>query len=256
MVFGDMAAIRRKILAEIGLQFPTTLVLPQLRGAWLFSSVNASGNLIDTSGHGKTLTNVSTVAFDVDEYLPYGILNGSSQYFTRADEAHFDITGALTLISIAYFDNTASALEIIAGKLTAQSNQRSYALARTSGGKIQGRISGDGTTEITISSTVTIASGDLVFCALRYTPSTALDVYTGFQGGVGGGLEKATNITSIPASLKNSSADFSLGVRNVSAGTKVAFLTGRVSITMLCAAALSDDTINQVYTQLRQLYDV
>lgn len=251
----DDSALRRLIKAEIGLQFPPVLVLPQLRGAWYFSSVNSNGNLIDASAQSRTLTNTGSVTFDVDDYLPYGSLNGSSQGFTRGDESHLDITGDLTLISIAYFDNTAASEEAMAGKWTTTGNQRSYLISRDSDGTLKGYVSSNGTAETTVNSTQVVAAGDWVFGAVRYTASSELAIFTGFQGGDGGALEKIVNTTSIPASINNSNADFSIGAVNVSTSA-TAFLDGRVSITFLCAAAVSDDMLNATYAKIRQLFDV
>lgn len=246
---------RNFVLQTIGMVWPSAVLLPQLRGAWLFSSINAGGDLIDTSGHGKTLTNTGTVTFSNDDYMPYGILNGSSQYFTRGDEAHFDITGAHTILSWDYYDDTASTEEVIAGKWTIGGNQRSYILGRDGDGTYQAIVSDNGTNETTVNSTQVVASGNWTFGASRYNPSTELAVFVGYQGADEGILEKSVNTTSIPASLFNSNADFTLGALNIST-TPDKQLAGRKAMTFLCAAALSDNFINMIYSQSRTILGV
>ncbi len=59
MVFGDMAAIRRKILAEIGLQFPIHTNLLMTRARWDIGNVNESNAIMDVSGQGRTLTSTT-----------------------------------------------------------------------------------------------------------------------------------------------------------------------------------------------------
>jgi len=251
----DSATVRRFVNQATGLLYPIHLVLPQVRGAWYFSSVNAGGDLIDTSGHGKTLTNAGTTTFAVDEYLPYASLNGSTQYFSRGDEAHFDITGDITLISIAYFDNTASGIETIVGKWNSVGGNASYILYRDANGKAVGLITDDGSTTHGAISTTTITSGAWAFCAMRFTASSETAVFLGFQGGDGGKLEKVTNTTSVPASIFNGNGEVAIGALNTG-GTPGLMLTGRVGMTYVCAAALSDDILNQAFAQTRRLPDV
>ncbi len=250
----DIARLRNFILQSVGMVFPSPLLLPQLRAAWYFSSVDAGGDLIDTSGHGKTLTNSGTVTFGVDDYLPYGILNGSSQFFNTADEAHFDITGALTIISIDYFDNTASAIEAMVSKNNVTGNERSYFMYRDSNGKAVMLVSSNGTAETIATSTTVIASGNWVFTAGRYDPSTELAIFLGFQGGDEGVLEKVVNTTSIPASINNSTAQFALGATQ--SGGPASHMAGRKAMTFICATNLSDNFINMVYSQVRTILGV
>lgn len=215
MVFGDMAAVRRTILAEIGLQFPILFMLPMTRALWLLSNVDENSDLFDSSGQGRTLSETGTVTYSFDEYMPYAVLNGTTQYFKRADEAGLDITGALTMGGWFYFDNTASADEFIIGKWQERNNRRSYALKRNSSGKIVAIVSSNGTAETTVTSTDTVASGVWVLVVLRYEPSNELSVFVGQEGGSGGTMVENSNTSSIPASLNSDTAKFAVGVRDI-----------------------------------------
>lgn len=248
------ARLSNQIRREIGLPYDITSILPQTRGAWNFAYVNESGNLLDHSGQARTLTAAGSPTFAVDTYMPYATLDGSTQYFSRADEAGFDITGNLTQLSWAYFDTTAAAAEIIAGKDTAAANY-SYFMQRDANGKLSCVVSVDGAALTFAVSTTVISSGNWAFCALRYTASTELAAFLGFQGADDGILEKVVNTTSIPASLFNSNADYTIGAGNVTT-TPAFHLDGRVAMTYLCADDLSDNYINMFYSQTRALLDI
>ena len=253
--FVDIAIVRSLIKAETApFRFPTHLTFQETRGQWLFHSVNRSGTLFDTSEQGRSLTNTGSVTFATDDYLPHGILNGSSQYFTRTDEAGLRVTDALTLISVPNFDAAPGAFEPIAGKWRTTTANRSFLLSRNVSGNAVANVSVDGSANTTSTSTTVITASDWAYCAMRFDPSTELAVFLGFQGGNEGALEKVVNTTSIPASIFNSSAAFSLGVLN--AGTTPSNHTAcKISQTILIASAVPDEILNQHYTQVRALYD-
>lgn len=251
----DRTLIRALIKAEtVPYRFPTHWAFQETRGQWLFHSVNRSGTLFDTSGQGRSLTNTGSVTFATDDFLPHGILNGSSQYFTRGDEPGLRITAELTLISIVNFDAAPGAFEPISGKWRTTTANRSFLLSRNVSGQVVANLSTDGSANVTTTSTTTITASDWAYCAMRFDPSTEIAVFLGFRGGVEGALEKVINTTSIPASIFNSSAAFSLGVLN--AGTTPSNHTAcKISQTILIASAVPDEILNQHYTQVRALYD-
>src|SRR4030042_5924133 len=85
------------------------LQLSGLRGYWPMSSVNENGNSYDLSGQGRVLTNNNTVPFGIYDLLPYADFTpGSSEYFSRPDEAGLVISGALTIGCWAWLDTLAS----------------------------------------------------------------------------------------------------------------------------------------------------
>jgi len=57
----------------------------------------SSGNASDSTANGKTLTNTGTVTYTTGKINNAGNFSGSSQYLTRASEAYFQITGALSI---------------------------------------------------------------------------------------------------------------------------------------------------------------
>ena len=193
--------------------------------------------------------------FSVDNYMPYAILDGSINW-SRSDEAGLDITNVLTMGGYHNFDNTASVDEFIMGKWTETGNERSYGLKRDSNGNIVAMISSNGTAETTQTSTDTVAADTPVFVALRYDPSNELSVFVGQEGATTGVLVEDLNTTSIPAALNSGAADFSIGARDTS-GTAADFMTGWAgSPQFLCNAILSDNYLNQIYSQTRLLLDV
>ena len=239
------------------LSYPLYSALPQLRAAWLFSSVDENGDLFDTSEQDRTLTNVAAAPFLVSNFAPYATLDGAAQHFTRGDEAGLRVTGALTLISLVNFDAAFSAFDPIAGKWQAAgSNNRSYLLQRKGAdGLLRAQISTDGTAVVFVDSTTVVVPSNWAYCVLRFDPSAELSVFLGLQGGDNGTLEKVVNTTGIPASIFNSNADFTIGAINA-ATVASNFIDASVSLTFLCAAVVSDAMLNQHYAQVRQLFNI
>lgn len=217
-------------------------LLPELRGLWAFSSVNESGNIIDLSGQGRTLTNNGTATRAIlPSGLPYAIYNGSTQYFSRADEAGLDITGALTIGG--WFYAAALADVGLIGKFAfTAGNYKSYLLRILDAtGAIRFTVSADGSASVAINTATGIATGSWHFIAGRFTPSTEIAV---FVDGV-----KTVNTTSIPASLYNSNQPLQIGAYD--AGTKL--FTGRSAPCFLSAAAIPDDLLYAHYAMARPL---
>lgn len=254
MVLDYNAELARQIKANIGAIFPmySPMHLPSARGIWPIGNGTAGANSNDISGRGRHLTDAGGVTYNIDNFLEYANLNGSTEYLFLADVVAIDITGNLGMGCWVYFDNTASATEFIMGKWTNAANQRSYRLIRVNTGVIQAQVSTNGTTVVSISSTAIVAANTWAFVAMSYDPSTSLSVFVGQEGGDNGMLEKTENTTSIPASIFNSNADFAIGARDTSA-TPASFLTGRASTAYLCSALMPDKMHNLIYAQTRAL---
>lgn len=211
------------------------LALPQLRGLWLLGSANESGNAYDSSGQGRTLTNVSSLAYGVyNNLIPYAIHDGAADYLRRADEAGLDITGALTFGAWVRSNNLPGGTETAIGKWNATGNQRAYRLVVNSSGNVVALVSSNGTAQTFVTDTNNYAAAAWLHVVARFTPSTELAI---FVNGV-----KTVNTTSIPASLFNSSSDFTVGANG--AGGEV--LDGDTALPFLCAAALSDTWIQYI----------
>lgn len=234
-------------LAEFSGQFTA---LPALRGLWFASNADNTGNVFDSTGQGRTLTRNGTPAirmFTVTSFpalLPHYDLNGTTDFFSRADEAGLDVLGTeayvagdtrgLTMGGWFRADSLTGTPGLM-GKQNATGAQRGY-LLRIASSAVEGRVSVDGTAEVTVTGATLVASS-WYFVVLRYTPSVDLSV---FVNGT-----KATNTTSIPANLFNNTAAFQIGAYN--AGTQ--FLQGRWVMSFLCAAALSDGFIIYLYNR-------
>lgn len=221
----------------------SVLGFPELRAFWPMSSVNESGNVLDLSGQGRTLTNNNAAPRAVHrDLIPYVSFNGTTQYLSRADEAGLDITGALTVVG--WFYHNAVAAGAMISKYNTTGNQRGYSLGTITGGIPQLTVSSDGTaTTVVNSGTDAVAAATWYFFAGRFTPSSELALFFN--------REKYVNTTSIPAAIYNSSAALMIGGINGGAS-----LAGRTSIGLICAAALPDAQINYFFHMSRTLFGV
>ena len=71
---------------------PTLSSLPALRGLWPMSGNNTTPGVLDISGNGLTLTNV-TGQHTISGLAPCIRLDGANDYLWAADAANFDILG-------------------------------------------------------------------------------------------------------------------------------------------------------------------
>lgn len=222
----------------------TLQMFPELRGLWPFSSINESGNALDISGQARTLTNTGTTTRAVlNNIVPYIVLNGSTQYFSRADEAGLDITGAMTFGIWNYF-NAVAAQQICMSKYTAAGNQRAYKIENLAGGQPNFNITTDGSTLVAATGTAgDISAATWGFMCGRFTPSTEMALFYNTL--------KYTNTTGIPATIFNSSAAFMIGGVNGAASQ-----AGRASLGFLCAAAVPDSLITRFYEVSRGFFGV
>lgn len=108
-----------------------------------------AGQRTDTGATNGTA--VSTFGYDGEDFL---FLSGTSgDYASTPDAASLDITGDLDLRARINMDDwTPAAESTVIAKYTATGNQRSYALAITTGGNLLFRWSEDGTVEQTATS--------------------------------------------------------------------------------------------------------
>ncbi len=220
-----------------------TLLLARLRGFWPFSSADQAGSVYDLSGQGRTLTQNGNPVFSFGYLNPLVVLDGTGDYFSRANEAGLDITGGLTMMIWVRFDDSASAIETCMSKWLYTGNQLSYRLSRSAAGAGTAEISSDGSTVTSVTGE-TIGATTWTHLALRFTASTELAVFVNHV--------KAVNTTSIPASIFNSTADLLIGGH----GTGSALMTGRLCLASICAIALSDEIILGKYHLERKLFRV
>lgn len=232
------------------------LALPGLRGFWPMSSVNyqATDRAIDVGGQGNHLTanGSGNINFGFDNLAPYArFVSANSQYLNRADggAANWsDITGTetyiitpgLTFIAWIYFAGAAAANEYVMAKRSAASI--SYWMLRTAAGLLQFAVN-DGI------SSFAVADGSLsgttwYFVAGRFVPANEIKIWIND--------DTYTSIASPVASIQDTAQNFTLGSRSDGA----AYFNGRQSMVALCASALSDAIIGQLYHQTRTMYGV
>jgi hypothetical protein len=232
------------------------LALPMLRGLWV-ASVDSGGDWYDVSGHGHHLTYNGDPVFGYDGLVPYWDLDGTGDYFSRADEADLDITGVEAYVAAAamgltmggwfYPDSVvANTFNGVMTKIDIAGNQMSYWI---NGYDAASRVYGGMSSLGTAASSVQVfagapAAGDWHFWVLRFIPSTELAFFdTGTWHRVAAG---------IPASIHSGTADFYIGQRTA-AGTEWA---GRAAICFLCAAACSDAQISSAFNQTKAAFRV
>lgn len=240
----EVAAIESYLLTP--LTIARFMGLPGLRGFWPFSSVNESGNVYDLSGQDRILTNTGTATFGVTTPgLPYGVFNGSTQYLSRADEAGLDITGALTMGLWVYPTTVTPGTAYVAmGKRSATAGNYSYRLTlNTTGNIFSGSVSSDGTVETLVNAASGPSVNNWYFLALRLTPSTELALWANGA--------KTVNTTSIPATIYNGTSAFQ--ICGAGGGTNNLF-AGRAALGFLCAAALADAQITDLYNSTCGLF--
>ncbi len=213
------------------------LALPELRGLWVFSSVNESGSAIDLSGQGRTLTNNGGIPRAVlPSGLPYCTLNGTTQYWSRADEAGIDITGPLTMGTWVYWSTLSN--RWCMAKFNGSTNQRAYALSTSLSGSdylYSCLVSAAGTASFGINSSPDIiVANRLSFMAMRYVPSTELALFVN--------KKKYTTTVGVPASIHNSNAALTFG--RTADGAP---MDGGLAIAFLSAAAISDESLDHLY---------
>lgn len=222
----------------------TLQMFPELRGLWPFSSVDESGNLRDISGQGRTLTNNGTTPRALlNNIVPYATHNGTTQYFSRADEAGLDITGAMTFGVWCSFTATA-AQQAAASKYTAITNNRAYRLNCEAGGAPSMNISADGIALVSATGTAgDITAGAMGLLIGRFTPSTEIAVFYNKL--------KYTTTVGVPAAIFNSNAAFIIAGTNARAS-----LAGRTSLGFLCAAAVPDSLLARFFEVSRGFFGV
>lgn len=219
------------------------LGLPQLRGFWPMSTVNQLGNPYDLSGQVRTLTNNNTCTFGVYSLQSYTTVNGVNQFHSRADEAGLDITGNLTFGAWVRFTNAPAATECVMSKYTSAGNQKAYSLSRLAAGTIFALITTDGSTNVTSTTTGTLAANTWAFVAQRFVPKTSLSAMLN--------TEIATNIVGIPATIFNSNAGLNIGASDAGTANR---MTGNIALAFLCAAACSDAQLKALYYLTRPLF--
>lgn len=238
-------------------------LFPGLVGLWpgnvLGSGVTGNLYYADLSGHGLDLTRNAGTFIIADTaqsgLFSYYWFNGTSGYANHTDANILDIVGTesgiwsdqrgLTIGGWFKFDvATPAAEENLMGKYNPSGNQRSYLLKRTTAGRIQMQASTDGATQFNSGSNAVMATDTWYFVVGKYVPSTSIATY------INGQLD-SQQTSSIPASLFNSTAQFSMGANSNGPSN---YFDGQASLCFLCAAAVPDAMIQSFYQYSRALF--
>ena len=239
--------------APAGLLAASFLPLPGLRGLWLPGSATETGAVADLSGQGRTLAYNGNPTLNLhNSLIPYFDYDGAGDFHSRADEAGLDVLGAETYIASAYRGltvggwfriTTGGGFNGLISKWKDNGvNQRGYILLHDNSAtpKIYGGVSGN-LTNTFLTSGIPAALAAWHFCVMRFTPSTAVDVF------VDGVSERLS--ASIPASVANSTEQLNIGGYN-----SVGNLAGRWAMAFLCAAAVPDAMLGELYNRTSTLF--
>lgn len=232
--------------------------LPGLVGLWYAGNFQRStGNVYDFSGQTRTLTYNGNPKFaNRNNGTGYNTLDGTGDYFSRADETDLDVQGNESVVnsSAAWQGMTvlgwiypgavggASGSGIVSKDYTAGNNRSWHIIQGAAASTLFGRITTDGSTLVSLSMG-DAGTGAWAFIAFRFIPSTSLDGWINNS--------KTTNAVGIPATIFNGNAAFQIGAYGA-AGTFL--FTGSWSIFSYHSMALNDGTIQSVYQQTRLLY--
>jgi hypothetical protein len=231
------------------------LNLPGQVGLWAAGVTQRStGNLYDLSGQGRALTYNGNPAINLqNNFVPFYNLDGTGDFFSRADETDLDILGTEAIFGSAIrgltmgcwfqFDSVASSTNIFlkagaAGTRSYQMFQNAPALTF--------RVSADGTNFVGATGP-NLSTGVWYFLWGRYSPSTYIDA--GINLPIASNYVR--NTTSIPASIFNGTAPLELG--GSSAGNST---DGRFALAFLCATVLSDEWLAHLFNSTRGLFGV
>lgn len=242
------------------------LQLPGLIGFWPMATVQRStGNV---PNYAPTYTGATKQDFVYNgnpmfDYLTTGVpfcnFDGTGDYFNIGDNTDIDILGNESQNSKSGLTtylwtqpNTlsmgGSTYGIFSKWDTSIGNQRSWFIYfNDADNTIRANLSSNGIASVSVTATTVISStSDWYFCALRYIPSTSLDIYLN--------TEKFTNTTSIPATIFNSTAALQLAtVNNGASGLEY---NGKITLVALCANYHSDAMVQSVFQQSRSLFGV
>ncbi len=234
------------------------LELPGLRGFWATSAYDDVGNLADLAGFDAAVTELALQGNPVYNYTSRGVsycrLDGTGDYFSHADSAHYDILGTeafsgvpgLTLGCWTYVENAANTQNLIA-KWAPPANRayRLYADGAVANDPVIFAMSDDGINADNVQ-LVGYSVNTWHFVAARFD-----DAQTGAELKIW--LDNASNTAATARNaIFNGNANFTVGAS--SAGAQL--LTGRISRAFLCAMSVSDNQIESIFHRTRGAYGV
>lgn len=220
--------------------------LPALRGYWPMSTVTRLGDAVDHSNVSTNLLPVGSPLFNFDgnAYIQLGV--GNDYLITTTPD--FSITGTEAWIASSlrgltiggwFWVDTSSGLD--RGLITKDvvSPNRGYLLYWDSIDRPGFFASGDGTAGVGVLAPVQ-ALNEWHFLVGRFTPGGEVAVFVNGN--------KTANTTSIPAAINVSTQNFEVG-RYYNDNNRI--IEGRARDVFICAAALSDETLSDLYQATR-----
>jgi hypothetical protein len=228
-------------------------MFPGIVGIWPGSvSGGGSGNqnmLVDVSGNALHLTRNGSPVFNAAQLRSIVSFNGSTDYYTHADAAIFDILGTethiastlrgLTIGAWIFPDN---ALPAATEQILTKGGTSAYLISRGTTGLMNLWIS-DGITPVQVASTSAVGTGWSFVCG-RFDPSTEQKLWVNGTS--------YTNTTSIPASIANVADNFSIGANGVGSN----FFDGSIALAFLAQAAIPDQFINAYFQMTAPLFGI
>ena len=214
-----------------------------LIGYWKFDEENAGATAVDSSGHGNDAAPVDDPAPDND--IPPGMgnafddprsisLNGTSQYFTVANDGAFDNTDAITISAWVKFDSIGESDQTIISKWQDEVEQQ-WLLSLDSDGNIN-FVTDDGeSTDNLVSNTALLAN------TWYHIAATATDGEKKLY--INGNLDNSN--TAGGMSLAGNTA-VSIGARKDSEGSFSAFLGGKLDDVRVYDRVLTEGEIEDL----------
>ncbi len=224
-------------------------LLPALRGFWPMAPVAAGGAAIDLSGHGERLEYNGAPLYNLhDEVVPYVALDGVSDSLSHADNALYDIVG-----TEAYIDPTLRGLtagcwirhqglgstNVYMAKYLSPPDA-SWLIAKDSGDAFRFSIVNASDLE-TVLSPNDATIGPWNFVVGRFEPGVAISIFDN--------TTKTTQAT-LKTSINNSGT-----LMHVGAADGGARLEGDICLCFLCAAALPDSLIGDLFRITNPLFE-
>ena len=232
--------------------------LPGLRGLWTMADYDINGNAEDMTQYDLLLTRNGNPLYHQEQMVPALYFDGTGDYLSRADEAALSITASEAHISPnswgltlgSWFSATGiTTRQDLITKISAAAGNFSYYLnfsGNVAGDPVCFFVSDDGTNSDEVYSSNGVTAAQWSFAVGRFDNNDAGEELAVFLNGA-----KTTGATA-RATIFDGNAAFGVG----GTGFGGNLLTGRMSITFLCATALPDDMIGALFQQSRALYGV
>lgn len=221
------------------------LNLEGLRVFWVAGPNN--GTVVrDLSGNGMDLTiNNSAPTTTINQSAYFDFTPASTHYLSRADEATLETPDGLTVITGGVLDTLAASVYAFTAKRGAAANNIGWELRKqaTTIDTLRFSVSTDGSTLVSVTSTTKMAADTPFVIAGRFTASTELAAFLLTADD----YEKATNTTSIPATIFDGNKALGFGAY----GDGVRIMDGKLAFGIVCAAALPDEVIRRVMYSLQ-----